>query len=113
MTRTVRNETTKRGAGRGRTALVGSALAVGLLLWARLIVITDMPRTAIADDELPGAMIKSSDKDPAAPRAALPDVAPNRDPFAVSDAHFPDDSRISDFAAEPEKSAAQVTEDRP
>ena len=53
---------------RVRVSVVVSALVLGLLFWARLIVIADMPRTAIADEDAPAsaqAADSDSDKDDA------------------------------------------------
>ncbi len=68
-------------------ALVG----VALLFWARLIVISDMPRTAIADPLGPEPAIGSrpgpaaSDKDEVGEHEGDSDAHSARDPFATGD----------------------------
>jgi hypothetical protein len=89
----------QRSYGLRRCALPATALVCALLLWARLIVVSDLPRTAIADD-------------PAAP-------SDNRSPAAVSGAATPRDDRSApsgpsaSFPAELEKSDRQLTEEFP
>ena len=63
-----RATTETRGAVRRvrwRQGVLGACLVLGLLFWARLIVVTDMPRTAIADPESTPTIDESSDKDDA------------------------------------------------
>jgi hypothetical protein len=51
-----------------RLAVAAVALALGLLLWARVIVIARMPRHAVADEE-PAAAVEAA-APPAAPSDA-------------------------------------------
>ncbi|MBL0870398.1 MAG: hypothetical protein IBJ18_07480 [Phycisphaerales bacterium] len=49
---------------RRRTGYFGAAvLAMGLLLWARFLLITGHPKTAMATPEAPSGMASSSDAD--------------------------------------------------
>jgi hypothetical protein len=89
----------QRSYGLRPCALPATALVCALLFWARLIVVSDLPRTAIADD-------------PAAP-------SDNRLPAAVSGGERPRDGRSAPsersagFPAELEKSDRQLTEEFP
>jgi hypothetical protein len=65
-------------------------LLVGLLLWARIIVIARPPRTAIADEQITATVASyvASDNH----RASFPiwlDHEPSRNPFHVSNEAFP------------------------
>jgi len=65
-------------------------LLVGLLLWARIIVIARPPRTAIADEVVVSAVSSNIASDNHA--TIIPiwlDHAPKRNPFEVSDVAFP------------------------
>jgi hypothetical protein len=93
-------------------------IGLGLLLWARLIVISNMPRTAVAED--------AAQASAAAPTAPAPNVSdnrggtavpvalaeqPERDPFVISAAHFPKPAPVDGLASEAEKSSSQQAED--
>ena len=43
---------------------VAGIACLGLLLWARLIVVSNMPRTAIAEEQLPDAQQSTQPADP-------------------------------------------------
>lgn len=71
---------------------------LGLLLWARLIVTSNMPRTAVADDNkfsteaqkmLPGLAPDSTDNPRSNHMQEDVPLSPIRDPFLVSDRYFP------------------------
>ena len=68
-----------------------AVVAVALLFWARLIVISDMPRTAIADTLGPDAATTSrpgpttSDKGEVGAHQGDSDAHSARDPFATDD----------------------------
>src|SRR5689334_841381 len=71
-------------------------VVAGLLLWARLIIVSNMPRTAVAGPEKPESGKSSESATPSAPshneRAPVSiDLAasPDRDPFVISPAYFP------------------------
>ena len=74
------------------------ACALGLLLWARLIITSNMPRTAVADDKklhneaqkmLPGLAPISADNPRSNHMQEDVPLSPIRDPFLVSDRYFP------------------------
>lgn len=57
---------------------------MGLLLWARIRILTNIPRTAIAEPE---ADLASDLRIELPPRVAVePPTAPRRDPFRIADA---------------------------
>lgn len=80
------------------------AKPMGLLLWARIRILTNIPRTAIADDVLAQAL-KNAAEDPRLPaptRVELP-VRASRDPFERTSRTSPHDrtlERASDRAGE-------------
>lgn len=95
-----------------------ATIAIGMLLWARLIVVSSMPRTAIADDPAGDAAGMAtpvgnggSENSSAPARAVQLDAAPGRDPFAVNDAFFPKPTQLDELVAEVEKSDAEAAED--
>lgn len=107
MPRTPRILATRQGRRLG--ALV-TVTAIGLLLWARLIVISRMPRQAIA--EPPAAVgtapdVETSDAPRPSPRTVALDAQPLRDPFAVDDADFPRSTRSEESAPEASKSPTE------
>ena len=107
-------------ADRKRFGILCSVSVLGLLLWARLIVISDMPRQAIADDPPSADAATAPDqassmrpgKRMSAPtvQVALPDQ-PGRDPFVISDAHFPPLAPLSQLPGEEPKSDPNAVED--
>ena len=71
---------------------------LGLLLWARLIVTSNMPRTAVADDKkfnteaqkmLPALAPNSADNPRLNHMQGDVPLSPIRDPFLVSDRYLP------------------------
>lgn len=71
-------------ASRKRFSLVLSLVIVGLLLWSRLIMLSNLPRTAIAEEEassdkpsLPSVQEKSDFRPNGAPHASLEDETPS------------------------------------
>ncbi|MDY7108379.1 MAG: hypothetical protein SYC29_07050 [Planctomycetota bacterium] len=94
-------------------------IGLGLLLWARLIVISNMPRTAVAEEEASASASTTPATD--APHVsdnrggvAIPVALaerPERDPFMISAAHFPKPAPVNDLASEAEKSSSQQAED--
>lgn len=103
-----------------RTMLAGLALAVpiaalaqplGLLLWARIRLLTSIPRTAMAIEE--ETMVAA---EPVAP--AFPDLPDNalpapglRDPFATSSRHFPNSTIRQGLSESTPKSATGRADD--
>lgn len=109
-------------ADRRRFGTLCVVVAVGLLLWARLIVVNNMPRTALATEnavtsEKPAD--KRSKKGSTAPVAAanktpvridLNDV-PNRDPFVISQKYFPRPTPPAEPIADADKSGLKLVEE--
>ena len=72
-----------------KLGMICACLALAMLFWARLIVIADMPRTAIAD---PPALEGRAERGPSdrvtshneadATATVTMETTPNRDPFA-------------------------------
>ncbi|MHC5022331.1 MAG: hypothetical protein ACYTGG_00270 [Planctomycetota bacterium] len=107
-------------ADRRKFGMFSAVLVVGLLLWARIIVISNTPRTAIARDETPGrtsnpitdpAHAGATDKPGRPVREVQLDRAVQRDPFILSNAHFPRPTLVPDPVQETPKSDPQPTED--
>jgi hypothetical protein len=76
-----------------RFAALCSAVAIGLLLWARLIVITNMPKQAMADVELPPVapeLPMSENVADLGPIVIDLSSTPERDPFAISQVYYPE-----------------------
>ena len=107
-------------ADRKRFGMLMVMLGVALLMWARMIIIAQPPRTAVADD----AELRSSAEDtkarPAAPAGSrasdqIIDVAlfdrPERDPFRISSTHFPKPTPPVIQAREHEKSGLTPAEE--
>ena len=78
-------------ADRRRFGLFCTLLLVGLLLWARIIVIARPPRTAVAEPAIESsvASIVTSDK---VFIPVLLETEPSKNPFSVSDISFPTQS---------------------
>ncbi len=104
-------------ADRRKFGALCGVLCVALLLWARLIVVSNMPRTAVADEDDPEPASErpvtkaTSDNGSDAPVRVALQSHPDRDPFVVSDNHFPKPTQVGALAPEAEKSLAQQTED--
>ena len=102
---------------RRKFSMLCAMVAVALLLWARLIVISNVPRTAVAEPETSASAVESapeparSDKRKVAPVPIALDVQPARDPFVINEAHFPNPAPVPDLPAEAAKSAGQKAED--
>lgn len=99
-----------------RFGLLCTLLAVGLLLWARIIVISRMPRTAIAEERIVVAEVMdpaagSSDNPASSLHGFERGIRPTRDPFRVNDHYFPPPGRASSTPEEGPKSAPAWTED--
>ena len=100
---------------RRRFGVLCGVVGCALLLWARLLIISDMPRTAIAEpEEAPAAapaqeLPVRSDKPLRPVRAALRSI-PSRDPFRTDDRFFPRPTPVSDLPADLGKSSAERAE---
>lgn len=92
----------------------------GLLLWARIIVISNLPRTVVAGEQGPEAVANGrasgeeaappADREAARPRVRL-SREPARDPFVISPDHYPKRVLVTDLDSERGKSDGQQTED--
>ncbi len=115
---------------RKRFGLLCAMLLLGMLLWGRIIVTSNLPRTAVADpvtDGGPkpltiGAPPKTPDKDNGPARRISLARTPLRDPLLINDEHFPkptsvelldeDDPKFGQYATENVKQAeARLTEE--
>ena len=81
---------------RKRFGLLCAMLVIGLLLWGRIIVTTHLPRTAVANPNVPGTGLTPGSMGPDGPdKSGGPVVrvvlarTPQRDPLVISDRHFP------------------------
>ena len=87
----IRRITDSLVANRRASAVFCALVVVALLFWARLIVISDMPRTAIADTTEPHAATTSRPGSTASKKGAVgehqgdSDAHSARDPFATGD----------------------------
>jgi hypothetical protein len=100
-----------------RFGLLLAVVAVGLLLWTRIIVVSNLPRTAIAEDR-EAAKAKSTVKVPSSTtgitRATIEIDAPpvvTRDPFVISPDYFPKPTALVEMHQEAGKSAVSTAED--
>jgi len=105
-------------ADRKKFAVLCVMVGLGLLLWARLIVISNMPRTAVAEEETavaadPPATSQPppSDKHDTGRTQVTLAERPERDPFVICSTHFPKPTSVGDLAAEAAKSSSQQAED--
>lgn len=112
-------------ADRRRFGVLCGTCAVGLLLWARLIIVSNVSRTAMADDGAAAAKAAPNKSGPAA--ADKPTdrgsagVAPaldirlwercERDPFVISRLHFPKASALPEVKQEAGKLPTEPAED--
>ncbi len=81
-----------------RFGLFCTLLFVGLLLWARIIVIARPPRTAIADTvaETTAVILATSDK---VSTKVLLETIPEKNPFSISNYDFPEYATSADNTA--------------
>jgi len=104
-----------------RFGMLCAALSVGLLLWARLIIVSKVPRTAVADEATVAAQtdqgMAAGSQRPTAKRSRTGaplrvefSESPGRDPFVINPDYFPQPivARESDEAAP--KLAVQTAE---
>lgn len=113
-------------ADRRRFGLLCAVVGVGLLLWARLIVITNTPRTVVAGDKSHQLAQNDQPTDPSQPaQAETPPTtdapktpvrivlatSPQRDPFVISDEHFPRPTSADTDAQDPAKFTSEPAED--
>lgn len=93
-----------------RTGLVAPLLGIGLLLWARLILVSDMPRMALAEPE-DAAQSSHDHRARGADGKVVDAPAPaNRAEPARSAASFPDPHDRHSFTPEAPKSERDPSE---
>jgi len=117
---TIPRTTMERLAARPARWGMASALVLGLLFWARLIVVSDMPRMAIADEDTHGAnppITASSSSDDDDDGLSETDSEQDETPAPstdsdVRDASVTQSAHPADFPSEAQKSRAYSTEDR-
>lgn len=105
---------------RKRFGLLCGVIAVALLLWSRIIIISNVPRTAVADDEseseevashLLGDLAASENDASSGVTHITLERRPRRDPFVISNEHFPKPQSIDTTGEEQDKSAREPAED--
>ena len=109
---------------RRRFGVLCTTFAVGLLLWARLIIVSNVSRTAMAGDTsntaagAPTAADKPSGKDASAANGVSRRRVevqfsrhPARDPFVISHVHFPKAAPPAEVKQEPRKLPTEPAED--
>ncbi|MEE2719455.1 MAG: hypothetical protein VX727_06700 [Planctomycetota bacterium] len=105
-------------ADRRKFGVFCALLTLGLLFWARIIVIKNLPRTVMADDE-PAALLtdgggdaaSASDKNGLQVRSISLDLQPERDPFLLNEAYFPKSEKPASDSTEARKSAPSSSEE--
>ncbi len=102
---------------RKRFGVLCAMLALGLLLWGRIIVTSNLPRTAMADPDDPNAGLVprdptggASDKPLKPPVQVTLARQPRRDPFLISDEHFPKPTPVELLPQDGSKSGGNATE---
>lgn len=101
---------------RKRFGVLCAMLALGLLLWGRIIVTSNLPRTAVAGDgnSLLGNPTTNggagSDKHKGPPVQVRLSRLPGRDPFRISDTHFPKPTPVDGLPEDPAKLPGDATE---
>ncbi|MCH8164446.1 MAG: hypothetical protein IH889_02450 [Planctomycetes bacterium] len=104
---------------RKRFGILCAMLAVGLLLWARIIVTSNLPRTAVADDpktpargglQPRGGVLGTSDKHQRPPVRVELSRLPRRDPFLISAQHFPKPTPVDMLTQDQAKLQRDTTE---
>lgn len=103
-------------ADRRQFSALCTLLVLGLLLWTRIIVISRMPRTVVADDPALMAENAAGDVDGGVGTSGAPitialAIEPGRDPFRIDSGHFPVPVVESPTEQEQPKSAAAPSEE--
>jgi hypothetical protein len=111
MTTALRRFWIRISTDRRRLGVLCAAVGVGLLLWARVIVIGNIPRQAVAgleaqflQQQAPPDRVASA---PRRKRVAL-DATPRRDPFLISPIYFPKATPPPQLPTDEGKSAAET-----
>ena len=101
---------------RRRFGLLCAMLLVGLLLWARIIVTSDVPRTAVAggtgasgSGAAPAVGGESDKRKRPVSRVELARL-PVRDPLAISEEHFPKPTPVDELTQDPAKLGGDAAE---
>ena len=106
-------------ADRKRFGVLVGMLLVGLLLWGRIIVTSNLPRTAVATPDDPGTSSSARPRDGAASTPDKPEApavtvalatAPNRDPLVISLKHFPKPTSVVQLNTDDPKSGLEAAE---
>ena len=105
-------------ADRRKFGVFCALLALGLLFWARIIVIKNLPRTVMADGEAVAVLAdggegseKWSDKNNPEVRSISLDLQPERDPFLLNEAYFPGNQKPASESGDGRKSASSSSEE--
>jgi len=105
-------------ADRRKFGVLCALTALGLLFWARIIVINNLPRTVLAEDGVEmvsdatgSENSKTSENQAHEVRVVLLDSVPERDPFALSASWFPEKQQPLPVSMEGPKSGATPSED--
>jgi hypothetical protein len=103
-------------ADRKRFGVLCAMLLIGLLLWARIIVTSDLPRTAVAKDpaHAPDGSREGgdgADGDRGPPVRVRLWRTPARDPLLISDKHFPKPTPVEGSDEDHPKSDGNATDD--
>ncbi len=105
-------------ADRRKVGVLCALLVLGLLFWARIIVIKNLPRTALAEqgvaviDPDPGSENSATSENSAhAVRTVVLDSVPARDPFTLSGSWFPKIEEPSSVSGDVPKSGPTSSED--
>ena len=105
-------------ADRRKFALLCALAAIGLLFWARIIVIKNLPRAVMADGE--GAIVASmenpgngttSHNQPELSRMVVLEEVPGRDPFALNSMWFNGLEEDASLSNDQPKSTPRTSED--
>ncbi len=106
-------------ADRRRFGVLCAMLLLGMLLWGRIIVTSNLPRTAIADPVPKPAPTPAggtphsadpSDKPKSPPLQVQLARLPNRDPFLISGKHFPKPTTVDSLTQDRPKSRPEAAE---
>lgn len=104
-------------ADRKRFGLLCGMLLIGLLLWGRIIITSDMPRTAIADPEAAPANPTGANGATSPDKREVPVItlqlsrAPIRDPLVISDQYFPKATAVESLPQDGSKFGPDATDD--
>ena len=113
-----RRLTIQMTADRRKFGVLCALTALGLLFWARIIVINNLPRTVLAED---GSQLVAegqasentgtSENQPLDVRVVVLDATPERDPFSLSASWYPKKQEPSSLSPERPKSTPSTSED--